>query len=166
MPFCRRHTCAGTTHGLHTDATVPATMATSAAASCALTPAHLVVPQQRRHATAGARAAVRPRGCSWSERSNASKGTRLRATLHALVASSSAGGETRDGGGSPAHVNAIIIGGSSGMGKAAAKEVVRQGGRVLLGSRSMAKVVCALLGHPHNTSASYARPLLCALTGN
>eukprot|EP00873_Tetraselmis_striata_P009264 jgi/Tetstr1/429528/TSEL_019433.t1 len=37
-------------------------------------------------------------------------------------------------------LSAIIVGGSSGMGKGAAKEVVRRGGRVLIASRSLTKL--------------------------
>ena len=40
----------------------------------------------------------------------------------------------------PAPPNVIVVGGSSGMGKAAALETVRRGGRVLLVSRSVAKL--------------------------
>lgn len=40
-------------------------------------------------------------------------------------------------------VDAIVIGGSSGMGKAAAREVVKRGGKVLIGSRSREKLDAA-----------------------
>jgi NAD(P)-dependent dehydrogenase (short-subunit alcohol dehydrogenase family) len=53
----------------------------------------------------------------------------------AAAAAATAAATTR-----PPGINVIVVGGSSGMGKAAALEVIRQGGRVLLVSRNQDKL--------------------------